>query len=105
MRRSAPAVRWAGAGIPLNAVAPGVVATPMTQYRLDDPSRREALLGVVPMPLQRGAREGRLAVDEDALAAHDGAERGFDRPGAGDVGGAGDEHQVDVGLSSRAEDP
>ena len=23
----------------------------MTQYRLDDPSRREALLGVVPMPL------------------------------------------------------
>ena len=51
VRRSAPRERWAGAGIPLNAVAPGVVATPMTQYRLDDPSRREALLGVVPMPL------------------------------------------------------
>ena len=51
VRRSAPTERWAGAGIPLNAVAPGVVATPMTQYRLDDPSRREALLGVVPMPL------------------------------------------------------
>ena len=45
VRRSAPTERWAGAGIPLNAVAPGVVATPMTQYRLDDPSRREALLG------------------------------------------------------------
>ena len=51
VRRTAPADRWAGAGIPLNAVAPGVVATPMTQYRLDDPRRREALLGVVPMPL------------------------------------------------------
>ena len=51
VRRTAPTERWAGAGIPLNAVAPGVVATPMTQYRLDDPSRREALLGVVPMPL------------------------------------------------------
>jgi NAD(P)-dependent dehydrogenase (short-subunit alcohol dehydrogenase family) len=51
VRRSAPTERWAGAGIPLNAVAPGVVATPMTQYRLDDPRRREALLGVVPMPL------------------------------------------------------
>ena len=51
VRRSAPTARWAGAGIPLNAVAPGVVATPMTQHRLDDPSRREALLGVVPMPL------------------------------------------------------
>ncbi len=51
VRRSAPKERWAGAGISLNAVAPGVVATPMTQYRLDEPSRREALLGVVPMPL------------------------------------------------------
>ena len=51
VRRTAPTERWAGAGIPLNAVAPGIVATPMTQHRLDDPSRREALLGVVPMPL------------------------------------------------------
>lgn len=51
VRRTAPSERWAGAGIPLNAVAPGVVATPMTQRRLDDPDRRTALLGVVPMPL------------------------------------------------------
>jgi NAD(P)-dependent dehydrogenase (short-subunit alcohol dehydrogenase family) len=51
VRRTAPTKPWAGAGIPLNAVAPGIVATPMTQYRLDDPARRSALLGVVPMPL------------------------------------------------------
>lgn len=51
VRRSAPTDRWAGAGIPLNAVAPGIVATPMTQHRLDDPARRSALMDVVPMPL------------------------------------------------------
>jgi NAD(P)-dependent dehydrogenase (short-subunit alcohol dehydrogenase family) len=51
VRRSAPSERWAGARIPLNAVAPGVVATPMTQYRLDDDRRRASLLGTVPMPL------------------------------------------------------
>lgn len=51
VRRSAPTHAWAGAGIALNAVAPGVIATPMTQHRLDDEARRTALLGVVPMPL------------------------------------------------------
>lgn len=51
VRRSAPTARWAGAGIPLNAVAPGIVATPMTRRRLDDPARRWALMDVVPMPL------------------------------------------------------
>src|SRR5699024_4183723 len=30
VRRQAPTAEWAGAGIPLNAVAPGVVLTPMT---------------------------------------------------------------------------
>lgn len=51
VRRSAPTPAWAGSGIALNAVAPGVIATPMTQYRLDDTARRAALLDVVPMPL------------------------------------------------------
>lgn len=51
IRRAAIAPEWAGAGIPLNAVAPGIVATPMVQYRLDDPGRREALARTVPMPL------------------------------------------------------
>ena len=39
VRRTAPTERWAGAGIPLNAVAPGIVATPMTQHRLASRSR------------------------------------------------------------------
>ncbi len=51
IRRTAPTEPWAGAGIPLNAVAPGVVATPMTQYRLDDERRASALAKTVPMPL------------------------------------------------------
>jgi NAD(P)-dependent dehydrogenase (short-subunit alcohol dehydrogenase family) len=51
VRRAAIRPEWAGAGIPLNAVAPGIVATPMVQYRLDDPGRREALARAVPMPL------------------------------------------------------
>ncbi|WP_205781478.1 hypothetical protein [Planctomonas deserti] len=30
VRRTAPTESWAGAGIALNAVAPGVILTPMT---------------------------------------------------------------------------
>ena len=30
IRRNAPTDEWAGAGIPLNAIAPGVAETPMT---------------------------------------------------------------------------
>lgn len=42
---------WAGAGIPLNAVAPGVIATPMTAELIATAQDREALLKMVPMPL------------------------------------------------------
>jgi NAD(P)-dependent dehydrogenase (short-subunit alcohol dehydrogenase family) len=41
---------WAGAGIALNAVAPGVVRTPMTEPLLADPRMADLLLEVVPMP-------------------------------------------------------
>ncbi len=51
VRRNAPSVEWAGAGIPLNAVAPGVIATPMTaEYTSTEEARRE-ILEMVPMPL------------------------------------------------------
>jgi NAD(P)-dependent dehydrogenase (short-subunit alcohol dehydrogenase family) len=44
VRREAPTAEWAGTGILLNAVAPGLIETPMTAYLLDTPSkRREAL--------------------------------------------------------------
>lgn len=51
VRRNAATPEWAGAGIPLNAVAPGVVVTPMTQDFLGTQEARDALLGMVPMPL------------------------------------------------------
>lgn len=51
IRRNAPSVEWAGAGIPLNAVAPGVVATPMTADMIATEEARKELLEMVPMPL------------------------------------------------------
>lgn len=51
VRRQAATAEWAGAGIPLNAVAPGVIATPMTAEMIDTGEERESLLKVVPMPL------------------------------------------------------
>lgn len=51
IRRNAPTPAWAGAGIPLNAIGPGVVATPMTADLTSTAEAREALLQMVPMPL------------------------------------------------------
>ncbi|WP_108720304.1 SDR family oxidoreductase [Miniimonas sp. S16] len=51
IRRSAASPEWAGAGIPLNAVAPGVILTPMTADLTDTEEKREALRQMVPMPL------------------------------------------------------
>ena len=51
IRRNAPTADWAGAGIPLNAIAPGVVETPMTAAFTGSPEARQAVLKMVPMPL------------------------------------------------------
>jgi len=51
IRRNAPTADWAGAGIPLNAIAPGVVETPMTAAFTGTPEARQAILTMVPMPL------------------------------------------------------
>jgi NAD(P)-dependent dehydrogenase (short-subunit alcohol dehydrogenase family) len=51
VRRNAASPEWAGAGIPLNAIAPGVVVTAMTQDLIGTQEARDALLGMVPMPL------------------------------------------------------
>lgn len=42
---------WAGAGIPLNAVGPGIILTPMTAALLETEQGREQLNAVVPMRL------------------------------------------------------
>jgi NAD(P)-dependent dehydrogenase (short-subunit alcohol dehydrogenase family) len=51
VRRQAPAADWAGAGIALNAVAPGIIDTPMVSDFVATPEAREAILQMVPMPL------------------------------------------------------
>lgn len=51
VRRAAPSAEWAGAGIALNAVAPGIVSTPMTAAALDSAPVRADLVAKVPMPL------------------------------------------------------
>lgn len=56
VRRVAPGPDWAGAGIALNAIGPGVVETPMIQALLDDPAGIEMLDSGVPMPLSGHAR-------------------------------------------------
>jgi NAD(P)-dependent dehydrogenase (short-subunit alcohol dehydrogenase family) len=61
IRRTAPAREWAGAGIALNAIAPGVVITPMTQAIVDDPNARLVMDQAVPMPYGGHSRPEDLA--------------------------------------------
>ncbi len=51
IRRAAPTAEWAGVGIPLNAIAPGTIVTPITQRFLNNPEGRAMLDQQVPMPL------------------------------------------------------
>ena len=43
------AIAWAGEGIRVNALAPGWIATPLTQPLRDDPARESAILSRTPM--------------------------------------------------------
>ena len=51
MRRHAATAEWAGAGIPLNGIGPGIVETPMTAEMIATEEQRAAMADVVPMPL------------------------------------------------------
>ncbi|MCR2808105.1 MULTISPECIES: SDR family oxidoreductase [unclassified Microbacterium] len=51
VRRESITPAWAGAGIPLNAVAPGTVVTPMTAGLLSTPEGQAMVDAAVPMPL------------------------------------------------------
>ncbi|MEK6311052.1 MAG: SDR family oxidoreductase, partial [Curtobacterium sp.] len=51
VRRESVTESFAGAGIPLNAVAPGTVVTPMTKDLLATPEGRAMVDAQVPMPL------------------------------------------------------
>ncbi|GAA4820859.1 SDR family oxidoreductase [Nocardioides caeni] len=51
MRTVAVSSDFAGAGIPVNAIAPGVVLTPMTAELVSDPQWKAIMDRAVPMPL------------------------------------------------------
>ncbi|QCX76297.1 3-alpha-hydroxysteroid dehydrogenase/carbonyl reductase [Streptomyces sp. YIM 121038] len=51
VRRAAVSDAWAGAGIPLNAIGPGIIRTPMSRPMLEDPEVRAIADAAVPMPL------------------------------------------------------
>jgi NAD(P)-dependent dehydrogenase (short-subunit alcohol dehydrogenase family) len=55
-RRVASKPEWAGAGIPLNVIAPGFVDTPAASYILSDPERSAQAGRMVPL---RGAYPAR----------------------------------------------
>ncbi|MBF6498897.1 SDR family oxidoreductase [Nocardia cyriacigeorgica] len=61
VRRTAITPDWAGAGIALNAIAPGTIVTPMIQPMLDTEEGRRAIDGAVPMPLHGHARPEQIA--------------------------------------------
>lgn len=51
LRRTAATDDWAGAGIPLNAIAPGIVNTPLMAPMLATAEQRAGIAAQVPMPL------------------------------------------------------
>ncbi|MFI8928076.1 SDR family oxidoreductase [Streptomyces sp. NPDC053474] len=51
VRRAAVSEAWAGAGIPLNAIGPGIIRTPMSRPLIEDPEIRAMADAAVPMPL------------------------------------------------------
>ncbi|MGV4927853.1 SDR family oxidoreductase (plasmid) [Streptomyces sp. BHT-5-2] len=61
LRCAAITADWAGTGIPLNAVAPGTVLTPMTAPMLGDLGMRKVVDASVPMPLHGHARPEQIA--------------------------------------------
>ncbi|UKY53760.1 SDR family oxidoreductase [Streptomyces inhibens] len=61
VRRTAISDGWAAAGIPLNAVAPGTVVTPMTEPMLANPEVRKVVDASVPMPLHGHAHPEQVA--------------------------------------------
>ncbi|MFC7887015.1 SDR family oxidoreductase [Streptomyces sp. NPDC057376] len=70
-RRTAVTDGWAGAGIPLNVVAPGIVLTPMSAGIFDDPKMKKVMDEAVPMPLNGYLQPEDVARTVLFLAAED----------------------------------
>jgi len=67
VRHHAPTAEWAGAGITLNAIAPGAVDTPLLQEGLDDPTVGPAIEGFQAPIGRRGTPDELAAVVEFLL--------------------------------------
>jgi NAD(P)-dependent dehydrogenase (short-subunit alcohol dehydrogenase family) len=57
IRRAAPGPEWAGCGIPLNAIAPGVIRTPINEYLFETPEAEARAAHFRPQPLGWGQPE------------------------------------------------
>ncbi|SMG49123.1 SDR family oxidoreductase [Paraburkholderia susongensis] len=62
IRRNALKAEWAGANIPLNAIAPGLVKTELLKRLFDEPETRKRISAGTPMPLG-GPYEPRAAAE------------------------------------------
>jgi NAD(P)-dependent dehydrogenase (short-subunit alcohol dehydrogenase family) len=71
VRRQAPTDEWAGAGIGLNGVAPGIVQTAMTKPMLGDEQMRPMMDAAVPMPYGGYAEPAHIAEVIAFLASPD----------------------------------
>lgn len=70
VRRNSTTPVWAGAGIRLNAIAPGVTWTPMTQALASDPVIAKAI-ELFPVPLGRPAQPDEIAAVARFLLSRD----------------------------------
>ncbi|MFD5697941.1 SDR family oxidoreductase [Streptomyces lasiicapitis] len=69
VRRAAVTDAWAGAGIPLNTIAPGIVRTPLSRPLLEDPELHALTDASVPMPLHGYADPEQIAPLVDHLTS------------------------------------
>ncbi|HEX4433234.1 MAG TPA: SDR family oxidoreductase [Acidimicrobiales bacterium] len=72
VRRQATGPDWAGAGLRLNAIAPGMIDTPMIAGMRADPEAGP-LLDMLPIPVGRPGRPEEIAALVDLLLGPDGA--------------------------------